>query len=296
MRRVSLGWLAWPVLGLSGAALGQESVLKNDFLINGSTAAIQAGFVVNEAGASRFRMPTGQTPEWQVKRVQIFWKSLFPPPGAPAVVQDSVSVWLPLGGPNGTSPAVRIFESDPPQMVDGFLNEFDFGLESPPILVPAGSNFFAGLVFSEAPSVFAGPSVVTDTAGCQPGTSWVYENGFNWRDLCTFRDLFGRPPSGTFVIRVVVAPYTAPTPPCAVDFNQDGFQNQEDLGAFITAFLDESVPPGPFGLPLAPCPQAPAPYNTLGYQCDFNQDCAFDQEDLIGYITEFFNEDNGCQR
>jgi len=77
---------------------------------------------------------------------------------------------------------------------------------------------------------------------------------------------------------------------CLVDFNADGFLNQEDLGGFLTAFLDESVPAGPSGTNTAPCPGEPAPYDTLGYAADFNRDCSFNQEDLGGYITEYFGQ------
>jgi len=77
---------------------------------------------------------------------------------------------------------------------------------------------------------------------------------------------------------------------CAVDYNRDGFLNQEDLTGFLTAFLDESVPPGPSGTSNSPCPGEPAPYDTFGYAADYNRDCSFNQEDLSGFITEYFSE------
>ena len=77
---------------------------------------------------------------------------------------------------------------------------------------------------------------------------------------------------------------------CFVDFNKDGFLNQEDLSGFLTTFLDESVPAGPTGTNAAPCPGEPAPYDQLGYAADYNRDCTFNQEDLAGYITEYFLE------
>jgi len=80
------------------------------------------------------------------------------------------------------------------------------------------------------------------------------------------------------------------TNPCPIDFNGDGFLNQEDLSGFLTAFLDESIPPGPGGFAATPCPGEPAPYDTLGYQADFNRDCSFNQEDLSAFITEYFTQ------
>jgi len=77
---------------------------------------------------------------------------------------------------------------------------------------------------------------------------------------------------------------------CFVDFNADGFLNQEDLGGFLTAFLAEPPLAGPSGTNFAPCPGEPAPYDTAGYAADYNRDCSFNQEDLGGYITEYFFE------
>lgn len=78
--------------------------------------------------------------------------------------------------------------------------------------------------------------------------------------------------------------------PCTVDFNDDGFINQEDLSGYITSFLTEPAEPGPSGTNVAPCPGEPAPYDTLGYAADFNRDCSFNQEDLTGLITEYFGQ------
>lgn len=77
---------------------------------------------------------------------------------------------------------------------------------------------------------------------------------------------------------------------CPIDFNCDGVLNQEDLSGYLTAFLDERVPPGPSGTGTAPCPGAPAPYDVTGYATDFNRDCVFNQEDLSGFITTYFTE------
>lgn len=78
---------------------------------------------------------------------------------------------------------------------------------------------------------------------------------------------------------------------CPVDFNNDGVLNQEDLAGFITAYLAEPDPvPGPSGTSNAPCPGATPPYDVLGYAADFNRDCGLDQEDLSGFITEFFTQ------
>ena len=94
-----------------------------------------------------------------------------------------------------------------------------------------------------------------------------------------------------------VASIEAQTGVCSVEFNCDGALNQEDLSGFLTAFLDESIPAGPFGFAKAPCPGEPAPYDTLGYQTDYNRDCSFNQEDLSAFITDYLTQveqPNGC--
>ena len=78
---------------------------------------------------------------------------------------------------------------------------------------------------------------------------------------------------------------------CFVDFNFDGFLNQEDLGGFLTAFLIEPDPlPGPSGTNRMPCPGEPMPYDVQGYAADYNRDCSLNQEDLSGFLTEYFSE------
>ena len=94
-----------------------------------------------------------------------------------------------------------------------------------------------------------------------------------------------------------VASIEAQTGVCSVEFNCDGALNQEDLSGFLTAFLDESITAGPFGFAKAPCPGEPAPYDTLGYQADYNRDCSFNQEDLSAFITDYLTQveqPNGC--
>lgn len=78
---------------------------------------------------------------------------------------------------------------------------------------------------------------------------------------------------------------------CTADYNRDGFLNQEDLSGFITSFLAEPAEPGVanFGYSRT-CAGNAAPYQ-LGFDADYNLDCEFNQEDLSGYITAYFE---GC--
>ncbi len=94
-------------------------------------------------------------------------------------------------------------------------------------------------------------------------------------------------PGGTALINFTINVPVVPN--CPADYNLDGTVNQEDLSPFITDFLSEPFPPaGPGGYATAPCFGETAPFDTLGYQPDFNRDCTINQEDLSGYITAYF--------
>lgn len=83
---------------------------------------------------------------------------------------------------------------------------------------------------------------------------------------------------------------TGSCPSCPVDHNDDGVLNQHDLAGYLTTFLTEPAAPGPTGTSAFPCPGQADPYSILGFAADYNRDCHFDQEDLIGFITDYFGE------
>ncbi|MGQ0629171.1 MAG: EF-hand domain-containing protein [Phycisphaerales bacterium] len=64
---------------------------------------------------------------------------------------------------------------------------------------------------------------------------------------------------------------TAPTPPCSVDFNNDGFTEPGDLDEFITSFFSDN--------------------EAERSACDFNGDGFVEPGDLDEFITAFFE---GC--
>jgi len=167
----------------------------------------------------------------------------------------------------------------------------------------AGGNNLCNVIFDDA----ANTAISSITSASAPFTGTYRPEGL----LSAFN---GQNPNGTWRLTVqdaagvdignirafsliVVGPNLPPTceapivvASCAVDFNADGFLNQEDLGGYIAAFLDESLPSGPSGTNAAPCPGEPAPYDTLGYAADYNLDCTVNQEDLGGFITEYLQQ------
>ena len=213
--------MAGCLAGLAQMAAAQELELKNDGLIDGATAAIQLGFVNGEIGAATFIVDPSLYP-LKILRVQFFWKSFFG--GAPLSVQDAILIYE---GPR--SDLRLIFESDPPQLTDGFLNEFDLAPENLVIESPPPSNAFTvGLRFSDAP---AGdptkPSLVSDIDGCQPGLNPLFAIPGGWTDLCAFGA------SGDFVIRVIVEPQTGG---CYADCDGSGALDFFDFLCFQNAF------------------------------------------------------------
>ncbi len=84
-----------------------------------------------------------------------------------------------------------------------------------------------------------------------------------------------RGPAGVFVA------FDPPGPPCTCDFNRDGRVDGADLVAFQGAYA--AATPGPGGLAV-PCPANAAPYD-IGYQADFNGDCALTAADQAGFVA-----------
>ena len=112
--------------------------------------------------------------------ITIFAEGTFPSPGA---IKD-----------NAGQPAVLVG----PVMTDGVINEFRFLDEEQTIpvnvSVTAGEVFIVSFKFYDTPPAL-GPSVVTDTDGCQAGKNAI---GPSWTNACDFGI------SGDFVIRAVI--------------------------------------------------------------------------------------------
>jgi hypothetical protein len=226
-------------LGAAGLASAQPVTIKNDSLVNGSTAAVQLGFVNNEIGCTTFW--PGGTPgltdsmfPLRVTRVQIFWKSFFGSSSNP--VQESINIYS-----GWINPAPNlIFESDPPQLTDGVLNEFNF--ESENIVITSPGPFSVCLKFADAPSGEGGgfdiskASLVTDTNGCQAIFNMIFAIPGGWSSLCGFGV------SGDLVIRAVVEPL--PQSLCDYDFNQDENVDLLDAQQMAQVFVG-LTPPGP---------------------------------------------------
>ena len=174
------------VLALAGPAAAQNVVLQNDSVTDFSSVVIQAGFASNERAASWLTA----TCSGELTSVRIFWQSLTG--GAPASLQDSINISEPGVFPE---PGSLIRSLSGPQLIDGVLNEFSL---VPAVPITDGEQVVVDMRFLDGPPA-TGPSVVTDSDGCQANSNAVFAipPGL-WIDPC----LLGI--SGDFVIRAVL--------------------------------------------------------------------------------------------
>ncbi|MFN0011703.1 MAG: immunoglobulin domain-containing protein [Phycisphaerales bacterium] len=81
---------------------------------------------------------------------------------------------------------------------------------------------------------------------------------------------------------------------CYTDYNQDGFENPDDIGDYITDYYTPGGIPGPGGYAV-PCPFEAPPFDA-GWKVDFDQNCQINPDDLGDYITAYYTlpEFGGC--
>jgi hypothetical protein len=251
IRRVVVG--AGVGLVLSAGALAQETEFKNDSLQDGDSATIQLGFVDGEIGGATFVVPKDMWPI-QVYRVQFLWTS---DPNLNQAGEQSVQDAIVIYAGKGPNQLQQVYESAPPVLTDGYLNEFDISTERVVIDKPANNSAFTvGLRFSDAPNGNpTRPSLCSDIDGCHPGLNPIFAIPGGWIDLCAVGG------HGDFVIRAIVGPpLGASCPPdldgngtldlfdflaftnlfnvgdAKADYNEDGFLDLFDFLAFTNAF------------------------------------------------------------
>lgn len=193
-RGVLLAYTALAALLAAGVAEAVEVEVKNDSIVNGSTAAIQAGFVANEEAAAWLTSPCTGT----IVAVRVFWRSLSG--NTLPSLEESISVYTSGTFPVPTGPATVL---EGPVMTDGVLNEFRFLDENNtmPLSVPVtnGQIFIVSFKFANSPNPASGPSVVTDANGCQPGRNGIFAIPPSiWFNGCALGI------SGDFMIRAMV--------------------------------------------------------------------------------------------
>lgn len=250
-------------------AHGQEVLLRNDDLpVTNANAAIIPGFAPGEIGAATFTLTAEQQAAllpMRVKRVQILWMSqafaLLGIQSSP-VAMESINIYR-GGYTPGNPPTIPtpVYFSDPPQLTDGFLNEFDISFDDV-VLQPPLTRFTVGLEFDrDASAPYYQLNSILKPSLCYDRTNNGLRNPLyaippnSWTD---FQMIGG---TGDVVIRVVVERATVsnacnladitgaggpPAPP-------DGQLTLDDILTFVNAYNDSEGCPG---APGAPCNDA----------------------------------------
>jgi len=171
---------------LAAGAGGQEVTVQNDTVTDFGNATIQAGFVADESAAAWLTSPCAG----DILRVQILWLSVTG--GAPDTLGDSIRVF---GAGAFPVPGAELSSLIGPILADGYFNEFTLDA---PVPVDQGETFVVSFRFYESPPP-QGPSVVTDTDGCQAGKNGIYAMPpGSWYNACALGV------TGDFAIRAVV--------------------------------------------------------------------------------------------
>ena len=179
-------------------------VLKNDSVVDFSQAAIQAGFAANERAAAWLTSIC----DGNLTAVQVLWLSTTG--GSGQSLGDSITISEAGAFPN---PGAQLAKLDAPALNDGFFNEYPV---VPPVPITTGETVVVDFKFFEAPFL-TGPSVVTDTDGCQDSSNGIFAIPPDlWFDAC----LLGV--GGDFAIRAVVD--------CPEIIFEDGFESGDASG------------------------------------------------------------------
>jgi hypothetical protein len=191
MRSFAVGLVLSTVLLLPSVAHAQDPPCELPARLDNHVGLAQVVcpcFVNGERAGAVFDPPADHYP-LEVLKVGVGWGSQVG--GAPATLETAIQLYA--GGlPN---PGVPFFEFLGPQLIDGFLNEYDLSTQPGERVVNEGP-FTVTLEFlnDNAGDIFA-PSMTHDGAGCAPGRNVVYSAG--WYDACSLQV------SGNWVIYVV---------------------------------------------------------------------------------------------
>jgi len=175
--------MAWHL----GDSPGLEAeVLRNDSVEDFNQVVIQVGFVENERAAAWLTSHCSG----DLTAVQVLWLSVTG--GTGQTLGESITISEAGSFPTPGSQLARLVG---PALNDGFFNEFPV---VPPIPITAGETVVVDFRFFEAPPL-SGPSIVTDTDGCQPSKNGIFAIPPSlWLDSCSLGV------GGDFAIRAVV--------------------------------------------------------------------------------------------
>jgi hypothetical protein len=175
----------------------EEVVVKNDSVVDFSSAYVVGDFVAGEHAGVRLQAPCNGA----IVAVQILWLE-GPPGGNPPSLEEAIHIYddgiFPI-------PGTELETLVGPVLTPGGFNEFRYidEQQTVPLNVPVvgGQYFYITLEFYNPTNVGGGgASVVRDLDGCQPDANVLYGDlglGYNWYNFCILL-------SGDLAIRAVI--------------------------------------------------------------------------------------------
>ena len=184
-----------PLAICAASAIGAEVTVKNDSLVDNSSAIIEAGFVIGEKGASWLTSPC----DGNIVAVQVLWLSAAGNTGQ--TLGGSIEIYRSGSFP---TPGTLAQQINGPLLSDGVINEYRYldDNNTIPLVVPVAANetFVVAYAFDANPPM-SGPSLVVDANGIVAARNAIYANiggSFFWFSSETFTV------PGDWVIRAVV--------------------------------------------------------------------------------------------
>lgn len=169
--------LAAALLLGSAAAFGEcpeEDPLQH---YTGSGAVVCPCFAAGEEGGAVFTAPALHYPI-EILRVGIGWGSQYG--GTGYTLEQSIHIYS-AGLPN---PGTPVFSLDGPQLLDGYVNEFDLEPLPGEIVIASGAFTVTLEFMNDNAGIPSAPSMIHDGNGCQAGKNVVYAVPGIWYDAC----------------------------------------------------------------------------------------------------------------
>lgn len=143
----------------------------------GSGTVVCPCFVAGEEAGAVFAAPAEHYPI-EILRVGIGWGSQYG--GTGYTLEQSIHIY----GAGLPSPGSPIFSLDGPQLLDGYINEFDLEPLPGEIVIDSGAFTVTLEFMNDNAGIPSAPSMVHDGNGCQSGKNAVYAVPGIWYDAC----------------------------------------------------------------------------------------------------------------
>jgi len=194
-RLTVLASLPFALLGVPASAgpCPEEPPLLN---FEGPGEVVCPCFVEGEEAGAILDAPAEHYPI-EILRVGIGWGSQFG--GAPTSLEAAIHIY----GSGLPNPGTPIASLPGPQLVDGFINDFDIEAQMGAVPVSSGPFTVTLEFLNDNAGNFFAPSVVHDGAGCDSGENVVFAIPGGWFDACALGV------SGDWVFFVVYRPNCA---------------------------------------------------------------------------------------